>query len=133
MTEEECKSESDIEQLIKIHAVQFGCILMRNNSGCLNDSTGRPVRYGLGNESAKRNAKIKSSDEIGFTKVLITPQMVGHTIAVITAVEVKKPGWTFTGDERETAQLVFIEWIRANGGFAGFAWSLESFRKILGR
>lgn len=130
----EAKNESEVEQLIKIDAVQFGCFLMRNNSGSLNDKTGRAVRYGLGNDSPIRSAKIKSSDEIGFTKIVITPEMVGHTVAVFTAIEVKKPGWIFNAkDKREAAQLVFINWIRAAGGIAGFASSIAEFRKILGR
>lgn len=126
------ESESDVEQFIKMDAVQFGCQLMRNNSGALKDLTGRLVRYGLGNDSKARNDKIKSSDEIGFTRIVITPEMVGRTIAVFTAIEVKAPGWVFNArDKREAAQLAFIEWIRAAGGIAGFAESVDTFRNIL--
>lgn len=145
MANKEPKNESEVEQLIKIDGVQFGCFLMRNNSGALKDLTGRPVRYGLGNDSKARNEKIKSSDEIGFTRVLITPEMVGKTIAVVTAIEIKAPGWkpkikidgesfeVSYKDPRERAQYAFIKWIKANGGFAGFASSIEEFRKIIGR
>lgn len=128
------QSESEIQQLIQIDAVQWGSQLMRNNSGALKDQTGRIVRFGLANTSQKQNDRIKSSDLIGFTVVTITPEMVGQTIAVFTAVEVKEPNWKPSPtDKREKAQKTFIQWILANGGLAGFAWDLPSFRRILGR
>lgn len=122
--------ESEVEQLIKADAVNYGCILLRNNSGALTDSTGRTVRYGLGAYSKKHDERIKSSDEIGFTRVLITPQMVGKTVAVFTAVEVKEPGWKPKNlNARETAQKAFIDWVVNNGGFSFFANSVDSARE----
>ncbi len=129
----EPRNEAELEQLIKIDAVNFGCILMRNNSGAFADSTGRFVRYGLGSVSKKHDDKIKSSDEIGFTRVQITQEMVGTTVAIFTAVEVKAPGWKPSAEKREMAQNTFITWIQKNGGFAGFAQSIADFRKIIGR
>lgn len=127
-------SESEIQQKIQIDAVQWGAQLLRNNSGALKDQTGRLVRYGLGNTSKQHNDQIKSSDLIGFTKVLITADMVGKTVAVFTAVEVKGSDWKPSPvDKREIAQRTFLQWILANGGLAGFAWDLASFRRILGR
>lgn len=106
---------------------------MRNNSGALKDAQGRWVFYGLGNISKKHGDQIKSSDLIGFTKVKITAEMVGQTLAVLTAIEVKRPGWVRkVNDKRENAQEAFVQWVRRNGGFAGFASSIEEFRKILG-
>lgn len=115
--------------------MHHGCQLMRNNSGALLDATGRPVRYGLGNISKAHNDKIKSSDLIGFTKVVITPDMVGKTIAVFTAVEVKESTWNYQKklDARELAQLNFIVWIRKNGGLAGFANAVDKLKSILGQ
>lgn len=125
----EPKNEAELEQQIKIDGPNYGCFLMRNNSGAFADSTGRVVRYGLGAVSKKHDDRIKSSDEIGFTRVTITPDMVGKTIAVFTAVEVKHPTWKFSPkDKREAAQLAFIDWVRANGGIAFFANSVDSFR-----
>lgn len=121
------KDEHTIQQDIQIAARTFDCHLMRNNSGSLKDKTGRPVRYGLGNISKKHNDKIKSSDLIGFTKIVITPDMVGKTFAIFTAVEVKKEEWNPNKklDADEQAQLNFINWVRANGGFATFLNSLD--------
>lgn len=126
-------SESEIQQLIQIEGPHHKCILMRNNSGALKDATGRVVRYGLGNISTQQNMRIKSSDLIGFTEVKITPDMVGKTIAVFTAVEVKDPKWKLSpNDKRAQSQLAFIDWIKSHGGIAGFCNSVESFKELLG-
>lgn len=128
------ESENEIQQRIQIEAVKYGCQIMRNNSGSLQDATGRWIRFGLGNISKKHGDKIKSSDLIGFTRVTITSEMVGKTLAVITTVEVKEPGWKRNlKDKRENAQEAFIVWIKAAGGFAGFANSIEEFKRIIGR
>ena len=88
---------------------------MRNNSGALPDRTGRVVRYGLGNVSKTYTDKVKSSDLIGITKVVITPSMVGKTLGVFTAVEVKKEDWDEGKkfDTREIAQNNFINWVKS--------------------
>lgn len=115
-------SESEIQQNVQIQAMNWGCHLMRNNSGALKDQSGRVVRFGLGNISKKHNDKIKSSDLIGLTVVTITPEMVGRKVAVFTAVECKEESWKPSPtDKREAAQRAFIDWVKANGGIAGFA------------
>lgn len=97
----------------------------------LPDQNGRPVRYGLCNESAIQNKNIKSSDLIGITPITITQEMVGQKIGVFTAIEVKKENWKFKGDERENAQLNFITWIKSLGGRAGFASSIDDMKFII--
>ena len=126
--------EDEVQQYVRIEAAKYECNLLRNNTGVLEDKTGRPVRYGLANESSKQNENFKSSDLIGIASIIITPQMVGQRIAVFTAVEVKKEGWTFNPrDKREVAQLAFINWVKKLGGFAGFAQSIQDLKKILGK
>lgn len=126
-------NESEVQQQIQIAAVGNGCQLLRNNSGAFTDATGRHIRFGLGNVSKKHSDHIKSSDLIGFTRVTITPDMVGRTVAIFTAVEVKKPNAQIKMiDAKLRAQMAFIEWITKNGGFAGFARSVDEFRKIIG-
>lgn len=127
-------SESEVQQRIQIHGPHYDSLLMRNNSGALKDIEGRVVRFGLGNESAKRNEIIKSSDLIGITTITITPEMVGMRIGVFTAVECKRSDWVASlTDKREKAQGNFIDWVRSRGGLAGFAKSIDEFKKILGR
>ena len=125
--------EHSVQQNIQIQAMHFNCQLMRNNSGALLDKDDRPVRFGLGNISKAHNDKVKSSDLIGFTKIVITPDMVGKTVAVFTAIEVKRPDWNPNKklDAKETAQLNFINWVRKNGGLAGFANAFDKIKDIL--
>jgi len=128
------KEESIIQQEIQIKARFFECMLMRNNSGAFTDNTGRLVRYGLGNISKKHNDSIKSSDLIGFTKVIVTQDMVGKTLAVFTAIEVKKEDWKYNKNNfsnRENAQYNFINWVTNNGGLAGFCNDAEQVKEIL--
>jgi len=84
--------------------------LWRNNSGAWFDPvTGRWVRYGLGNVSAKASRLWKSSDWIG-----IGPN------GKFVAWEEKPGGWVFRGTAHEIAQQNFIENVRALGGLADF-------------
>lgn len=116
-------SESDVQARVRLAASQAGDVLWRNNSGALKDERGVPVRFGLCNESKAVNDKCKSSDLVGIKRVLVTPQMVGSTVGIFYAREVKRAGWRYTGTPREVAQLRFIEAVVAMGGDAGFACS----------
>lgn len=127
------KDENTVQQDIQIEAKHFNCTLMRNNSGSLKDENGRPVRFGLGNISKEHNKRMKSSDLIGITKIVITPDMVGKTVGVFTAIECKEEKWNENKklDEREIAQNNFINWVRAQGGFAGFAQHVDRIKNII--
>lgn len=126
-------NESEVGQTLQIEAPFHRCQLLRNNSGAFPDAQGRFVRYGLGNISKKHNDRIKSSDYIGFRTVTVTPEMVGQHLAVIVAVETKAPGWKRNlKDTHENAQDAFLCWVRAAGGFSGFASSIAEFRRIIG-
>lgn len=67
--------------------------LWRNNVGALPDPSGRPVRFGLANDTKELNKKIKSGDLIGWEEIIITPEMVGMKIARFRSVECKEEGW----------------------------------------
>lgn len=95
---------------IRVMADWLGINLMRNNSGMLPDEHDRPVRYGLGNESATIMRVRKSSDWIG-----IGPR------GIFVAVEEKPAGWVFRGTPHERAQANFLDMVRRAGGFACFA------------
>ena len=100
------RSEANIQNDIMIALSKAGATVFRNNTGALQDKTGRLVRYGLCKGS---------SDIIG-----ICPD--GRFLAV----EVKKN----TGRAAED-QLRFIEAVRAKGGRAGVARSVEDALRIL--
>lgn len=67
-----------------------------------------------------------SSDIIGWTPVEITPEMVGATVAVFTAVEVKTPGVQLS-----TEQDKFIKIVRSHGGFALMARGVDHYEDQL--
>lgn len=114
-------SESRVESLLRLEAAQKGILLFRNNVGALLDARGVPVRYGLANESAAMNKKIKSADYIGLRPVVITSGHVGKTFGQFVARETKHGAWVYRGDDHEKAQKVFLDLVLANGGDASFA------------
>ena len=115
-------SELDVQQQIRLESGRRGTPLLRNNSGASFDKNGRLIRFGLGNDSDKINKVFKSSDLIGIWPVVVTPDMVGKTLGVFFAVEVKAPGWKLrAGDERAQAQKNFGEWVKRHGGHFVFA------------
>lgn len=86
--------ESDIQRLIMLALSEAGCVVWRNNSGCLKDARGVPVRFGVGSPGG--------SDLIGIYK------------GRFCAFEVKTPKGKATD-----AQLNFIAAVIKNGGIAG--------------
>jgi hypothetical protein len=115
------KSEAWAQSAVRLEASEKGVKLFRNNVGVLEDKTGRPVRYGLGNDSPKMNEVIKSADLIGIRGVLIQPHHIGHVFGQFVSREIKAPNWQYTGGGREPAQLAWANLINANGGDAAFA------------
>jgi hypothetical protein len=115
------KSEAWAQSAVRLEASEKGVKLFRNNVGVLEDKTGRPVRYGLGNDSPKMNEVIKSADLVGIRPLVILPHHVGHIFGQFVSREIKAPGWQYTGSGREPAQLAWANLINANGGDAAFA------------
>lgn len=108
--------EAKIQNTIRL-ALGRGLVrLFRNNTGALKDHQGRMVQFGLCKGS---------SDLIGWRTITVTPDMVGRRLAVFTAIEVKDKG-------RPTPeQIAFIEAVRAAGGLAGVARSVDDGQAIL--
>lgn len=127
-------SEDLVSQKIRLEAAKHKIILWCNNSGAFKDADGRWIRYGLGNDSKRLNEVFKSSDFIMIIPTLITKEMVGQTLGVFGAVEVKKEGWEYNHkDDRQLAQHNFIQYVKNKFGRAGFAYSVDSFLKIIGK
>lgn len=114
------RAETDVLNFERVRASEQGARLWRNNVGAAHTDTGSFIRYGLANDSAQMNRVLKSSDLIGIRPVGITEADVGKTFGLFVARECKRPGWKFTGTERETAQLAFIQLVTALGGDAKF-------------
>lgn len=121
------KSETWAQQRARFNIAQQGAMAWRNNVGATPakcKSCGapqQPVRYGLANDSAQLNKKIKSSDLILAIPRQITPEMVGTCIAQFGSVECKHPGWTYTGKGREAGQAAWLALIKKLGGYSAFS------------
>jgi hypothetical protein len=112
-------AEDAVQALVRLRASQLGWRLFRNNVGVLQDVTGRPVRYGLANDSKQMNTEYKSGDLIGIMPVVITPEHVGHTLGVFASVECKREGWRPTAsDKRYEAQCRWRDLVLSLGGYA---------------
>jgi len=117
-------SEAELQTKIRLEASQKGIRLWRNNVGAVHTAEGHFLRFGLANESAQMNKKIKSSDLIGIRPIVIQPHHVGLTIGQFVAREVKAPNWKYKATEREIAQQRFLELVKKLGGDAVFANSV---------
>lgn len=110
-------SEQRIQQEIRLALGNGDVRLWRNNTGCLFDRQGRPVRFGLAPGS---------SDLIGLRRMRIGPEHVGQEVAVFAAVEVKDARGRPTQE-----QLQFLEIVRQMGGLGGIARSVDDAQRIL--
>ena len=111
-------SEQAIQQRIRLACSRGPTRLWRNNTGRLRDERGQLVTFGLCPGSA---------DLIGYRSVVVTSDMVGQTLAVFAAVEVKTPTGRPTPE-----QTTFLEHVAAAGGLAGIARSVDDAERILG-
>lgn len=113
-------SETAVQQRVRMAAAEAGMLLWRNNSGAMMDDKGNMVRFGLCNDTATLNKKLKSSDLIGINDETITPAMVGMPRGQFVALEVKEQGWVYTATEREVAQLAYGQLVTSRGGYFKF-------------
>jgi len=117
-------TEKTATRYCQLEAAKCGDVLWRNNVGQVDPTTydGKSfIRYGLANHSKAMIKMIKSSDLIGIRQITVTKDMVGSIIGQFVAREIKKPGWRYTGNGREEAQLRFLELVLSMGGDAAFS------------
>lgn len=123
-------TETDTQRLIQVALSWGDSRMFRNNvgeawlgwnftvrGGKLVGGEARRVAYGLAPGS---------SDLIGIQRFVVTPAMVGLSLGVFTAIEVKSK----RGKEQEN-QEHFRETIQELGGIAGVARSVEDARRIV--
>jgi len=111
--------EADFMRRCMKRASDLGARLFRLNVGLA--WTGDVIKNPDGSITIRNPRPFKSgvtgmSDLIGWTPIEITPDMVGQTVAVYTAVETKTP----RGRVRD-AQVKFISAVSNAGGKAGVA------------
>lgn len=123
--------ESDIQADIRLSVGLIPTVrLFRNNRGVawmgkIVERVGstvvlanaRPVEFGLTDGA---------SDLIGLKSITITPDMVGQTVAVFTAAEVKRPGVKVPDHQQR-----FIDFVRSFGGIAGVVRSSDEAKALL--
>lgn len=133
------KSEAAVQAEVRIRAAELGVRLWRNNVGVAEDKTGRPIRYGLANDSPQMNKRLKSSDLVGWIPKSIFRDDLRErgykTFGVFLSAECKHEGWTndpLRYSEREKAQAAWIALVIEGGGIAGFVASVADFDKLLG-
>lgn len=127
----ECKTESNIQQSIRLSASNNGCTLFRINVGTGITGNGQ-VRHKNGDVTVKNARPFSTgvpkgySDLSGYKSVVITPDMVGQTIGVAVFAEVK----TETGRIRDE-QVNFISRAKSKGCIAGVVRSVEDFEALV--
>lgn len=85
----------------------------------------RPISVGFTKPDGK--PLVGACDLPGWTEVVITPEMVGCTVAVFTSIECKRSKGGVISDEQRTWRDV----VQGAGGIAGVANSPESARDIV--
>jgi hypothetical protein len=130
-------SGADLTNELRKRASELGARLFRQNSGmgwigkAERGFPGKVTAVGA-NDVVIRNARPFHagfdglSDLGGWTPVMITPEMVGSTLAVYAQVEVK-----FGRDRATKEQLAWIEAVNAAGGRAGVARDDKDLSRIL--
>ncbi len=105
-------SENELMKRIQVAMSALGARLFRNNVGQFRSERGDVIRYGVANPGG--------SDLIGWTPIKITADMVGQTIAIFTAIEVKSQDGRLSKHQR-----LFIDVVHSSGGIAVCARSIE--------
>lgn len=124
-------AESALYNQYLMHATKRGHRLWRFNVGLF--WAGRDEDMGGGKillHGARRVhcGKAGMSDLMGWTAVEVTPEMVGKTLPVFTAIEVKPEKRGVEGKKQDD----WIAMVKSHGGIAGFSRSLEGYDSIVG-
>ena len=111
-------SEQGVQQAIRLAlGTHPGIKVCRTNVGAFKAPDGRVIRYGL---------ITGSGDLIGWRSLVITPDMVGTTVAQFMSIEVKTPKGVVRPE-----QQVWADNVRKAGGIAIIARSVEDVRFLL--
>ena len=112
--------ETNISTLMRIELSRHfrgAIVLFRNNVGRFWSGRITSQKNGI---TTLQNARLVvcgfgegSSDQIGFSSIQITQEMVGKNIAIFTAIEIKSKSVRVTDE-----QLKFLKFIESKGGIA---------------
>ncbi|MBF0131048.1 MAG: hypothetical protein HQL75_00465 [Magnetococcales bacterium] len=124
--------ESPIKREILVDITRRPEVLLFNNPVGLGYVGGEPIKLSDGSFAIRNPRRISfglvpgSSDLIGCRTIIITDEMVGRSIGVFAAIEVKQ----LTGTAKEK-QENFIATILQYGGIAGIARSVDDAKILL--
>ena len=124
--------ETNIQNQIRLAVAQAGATTFRNMTA--QGWAGKVVDRGTGYVTIANPSPliaglcVGSSDVIGWKPVVITPDMVGQTVAVFVALEIKTPV-----GKASTEQLRFVQAVQKAGGIAGFPTSADEALELLSR
>lgn len=126
-------TEQSVQQECLEIAPRLGMFLGRNNSGAF--SAKQPpspgTRWGWCNHSKALNDVFKTPDLLGWTSIVITPEMIGKRVAVFTMAEIKDPNWKLQpSDKRAQAQLNCINKGIEAGAIAGFVTHVSQLTEL---
>lgn len=118
------QSEQTLRKLVQAAVSRLGARVFRVNTGRAWAGKARPdARGGVYIPEAypiRMGLVEGGSDLIGYSPVVVTPDMVGRTLAVFTAVELKTGRVALTSE-----QAHFLAVVRQAGGVAGVARTVE--------
>lgn len=121
-------SEGAVLRTLLLYASELGAKLFRNSRGvervaqkdCKScQRFGRVVSYGLANGAP---------DLVGWISVVVTPDMVGTTVALFVGIEAKRQ----LGGVVSEAQQRFLDALRRDGAVQGVARGAEDMAAIIG-
>lgn len=99
--------------------------VQRLSDGSVRIAAARSIALGL--SAPNGDPIIGACDLPGWTSVVITPEMIGRTVAVFTSIECKPT----KGGRVSKEQANWMEQVQKAGGIAGVANSPESALKII--
>jgi len=103
----------------RLLASKLGLVLSRNNCGALKDSFGRFVKFGVFSPGG--------ADLIGWQSKVITPDLVGKSVAQFVAIECKSKNGILSEE-----QTRFLKAVTEAGGLAGVVRRDEDLYRITG-
>lgn len=99
-------SESAILKRIMLACSNGATRLMRNSSGAYKDPSGRFIRYGLPSSGG-------GADLVGWTSIVVTPEMVNKKVCIFTAIEVKSDKGKLRPEQK-----IFLDAVHDAGGIS---------------
>lgn len=121
-------SEQGVQSRVRLEAAEKRIYLWRNNNGAGKlVEGGRFIRWGLANDSAQLNERLKSADLIGLRPIRVMPDMVGKVVGQFVSREIKAGNWKPDGSMKCMAQMAWATLVNLNGGDAKIVTGPGSF------